>query len=61
MVLMRFEPNEDVNSWLPSSPVRFVIRAMDEAVMVITKDRAQEPWGEYELEVNIIEQNGSMR
>ena len=51
LVLIRFVPCENVNSWLPHSPVRFVMRTMSDVSMVITKEVAEQPWGEYELEV----------
>ena len=51
LVLIKFVPGENVNCELPVSPVRFVMRSMSEATMVITKQVAEQPWGEYELEV----------
>lgn len=60
MVLMRFNPAEGINTWVPTSPIRYILRGMGETSMVITKERAEEEWGEYDLEVD-IEQSGNVR
>jgi hypothetical protein len=61
MILLKFVPCEGVNSWLPHSSVRFVMRPMSDISMIITKENADEPWGEYEIELDTVVQNGKLR
>lgn len=61
MVLLKFVPCEGVNSCLPHSPWRFVMRSMSDVSLVITKEAPDLPWGEYELEIEAVPQTGSLR
>jgi hypothetical protein len=61
MVLLKFVPSQGVNSWLPRSPARFVMRPMSDISLAITKENAKEPWGQYEIELDIVVQNGKLR
>jgi hypothetical protein len=37
------------------------MRPMSDISLAITKENAKEPWGQYEIELDIVVQNGKLR